>query len=145
MKVEREVDIAASPQDIYDIVMDPRRLKDWVSIHEKLESAPDGAVRKGSKIVQYLKLAGRSFKVEWTVTENDKAKRVVWEGKGPLRSKAKVVYDMSDATEQGTHFVYLNEYDLPGGGLGKMAGPAVRRVTGKELDASLEKLKKIVE
>ena len=37
-----------------------------------------------------------------------------------------------------THVSYLNEYDLPGGALGKMAGTAVRKVTGRELDASLE-------
>jgi uncharacterized membrane protein len=145
MKVEREVDIAASAQDIYDVVMDPDRLKDWVSIHQSLEDAPKGGMRKGSTLTQYLKLAGRSFKVEWTVTENEKAKRVTWDGKGPLRSKAKVVYDMSDSSGDSTHFVYMNEYQLPGGTLGKMAGPAVRKVTGKELDASLQNLRKIVE
>lgn len=145
MKVEREIDMAASARDIYDVVMDPHRLKDWVTIHKSLEDAPEGNVKKGSTLTQYLKLAGRSFKVEWTVTENDPAKRVVWDGKGPLRSKAKVVYDMSDSSGDSTHFVYLNEYELPGGALGKMAGPAVRKVTGGELDASLEKLRKIVE
>ncbi len=145
MKVERQVDIAASAQDIYDVVMDPQRLKDWVTIHQSLEDAPTGGLRKGSTLTQYLKLVGRKFKVEWTVTQNEKAKRVVWDGKGPLRSKAKVIYDMSDSSGDHTHFVYLNEYELPGGALGRMAGPAVRKVTGKELDASLQKLRRIVE
>lgn len=145
MKVTREVDIAASAQDIYDVVMDPHRLKDWVTIHQSLEDAPKGGLKRGSTLTQYLKLAGRAFKVEWTVTENERAKRVVWDGKGPLRSKAKVVYDMSDNSGDTTHFSYLNEYRLPGGPLGRMAGPAVRKVTGKELDASLQRLRTIVE
>lgn len=145
MNVEREIDIAASAQDIYAVVMDPHRLKEWVTIHQSLKDAPKGALKKGSTLTQYLKLAGRSFKVEWTVSENDPAKRVVWDGKGPLRSKAKVIYDMSDNAGDKTHFTYLNQYELPGGPLGKMAGPAVRKVTGKELDASLERLRKLVE
>ncbi len=69
---------------------------------------------------------------------------VVWEGKGPLGSKAKATYEFSES-DGVTHCTYMNEYDLPGGALGKMAGPAVKKVTGKELDSSLENLRKIVE
>jgi carbon monoxide dehydrogenase subunit G len=145
VKVEREIDIRAKPDQVHDLVMDPHRLKDWVTIHQALEDAPDGSLRKGSTLTQCLKLAGRKFRVRWKVVENDRANRVVWEGRGPLHSKAKVVYEMT-ATDGGfTHFSYLNEYELPGGPLGKVAGSAVRRVTGKELDASLEKLRKLVE
>ncbi len=143
MKVKRDIEIAAPAEDIYQVVMDPRRLKDWVSIHERLEDAPD-SLRKGSTLTQFLKLAGRKFKVEWKVVENDRPAKVVWEGKGPLGSKAKAVYEMAE-TDGVTHFKYLNEYDLPGGPLGKMAGPAVRKVTGKELDRSLENLRSILE
>ena len=143
MKVERKIDMAASAEDIYQVVMDPHRLKDWVSIHERLEDAPD-SLRKGSTLTQSLKLAGRKFKVNWKVVENDRPSYVVWEGKGPLGSKAKAVYEFSES-DGVTHFTYMNEYNLPGGPLGKMAGPAVRKVTGKELDASLENLRSIVE
>ena len=145
MKVEREVEIAAPPEDLYEVVMDPHRLADWVTIHKKLEDAPEGQLKKGSTLTQCLKLAGSTFKVRWKVVENDRAKRVVWEGRGPLRSKAKVIYEMTPDGDGGTHFNYLNEYDLPGGPLGRMAGPAVRKVTGGELDASLQKLRKLVE
>ena len=144
MKVEREIDIAASADDIYRVIMDPQRLKDWVSIHQKLEDAPK-SLRKGSTLTQSLKLAGRKFKVDWTVVENDRPTHVVWEGKGPLGSKAKAVYEFAESGDGTTHFTYMNEYDLPGGALGKMAGPAVRKVTGKELDTSLENLRSIVE
>lgn len=145
MKVEREVDIKASVEDLYEVIMDPHRLADWVTIHKKLEDAPDGLLHKGSTLTQCLKLAGRTFKVRWKVVENERARRVAWEGRGPLRSKAKVVYEMQDTGAGNTHFTYLNEYDLPGGPLGRMAGPAVRKVTGGELDASLERLRKLVE
>ena len=143
MKVEREMDMKAPADEIYKVVMDPKRLKDWVSIHERLEDAPD-TLRKGSTLKQSLKLAGRKFTVEWTVVENERPTSVVWEGKGPLGSKARATYEF-DESDGVTHFTYSNEYDLPGGALGKMAGPAVRKVTGKELDTSLDNLRSIVE
>lgn len=144
MKVQREIHIDAPPQTIYEVIMDARRLGDWVTIHEGLEDAPVGALRKGSTLTQTLKLAGRSFKVRWKVVQNDPAERVVWEGEGPVRSRAKVIYDLT-ADGDGTRFSYTNEYHLPGGALGKVAEPAVRRVTGGELDRSLEALRKLVE
>ena len=144
MRVEREIQIDAPPREVYETVMDPSRLKDWVTIHQSLENSPDGQLRKGSKLTQCLKLAGRRFRVHWTVVENDSSNHVVWEGRGPVRSKAKVIYDFEER-DGGTHFSYANEYNLPGGFLGRAAGPLVRRVTGGELDSSLNKLKKLVE
>jgi carbon monoxide dehydrogenase subunit G len=144
VKVERTVDIAAPPERVYDVVMDPSRLEDWVTIHHHLEDAPNGRLRKGSKMTQCLRLAGKKFKVRWTVVENDPCVRVVWEGRGPVASHALVVYEL-EGNGDGTRFSYLNEYDLPGGALGRMASRAVSRVTQKELDGSLQRLKSLVE
>ena len=144
MKVEREIQIDAPPREVYETVMDPSRLKDWVTIHQSLEDSPNGQLRKGSKLTQCLKLAGRRVRVRWTVVENDSDNHVVWEGQGPVRSKAKVIYDFEE-NDGGTRFCYANEYNLPGGFLGRAAGPVIRRVTGGELDSSLDKLKRLVE
>ena len=143
MKVERSLQFAAPPERVREVVMDPRQLEDWVSIHQSLEDAPSGNLQKGSELTQCLKLAGSRFKVTWKVSENT-PQRAVWEGKGPMRSKAKVVYGF-EPKDGGTCFSYLNQYDLPGGPLGRMAGPAVKRVTAGELDKSLKNLKKLVE
>ena len=144
MRVEREIDIGAPPEAVYEVVMDPRRLAEWVTIHQSLEEAPEGRLEQGSTLSQCLKLAGQKLKVRWTVVENDHARRVVWEGGGPMRSKAKVIYELTPDGE-GTRFSYTNEYHLPGGRLGRMAGPMVKRMTSGELDCSLRRLKRLVE
>ena len=144
MKVERTIELGAPPERVYDLIMDPQRLEDWVSIHHRLEDAPDGELRKGSEVTQWLKLGGPKFKVRWTVVENDPCKRVVWEGKGPITSHARVVYGF-EPSDEGTRFSYTNEYDLPGGALGRIAGRTVKRVTGKAVDGSLQTLKSLVE
>ena len=144
MKVERSVDIAAAPEDVYDLISNPRRLGEWVTIHQYVDGDAPAELVEGSKITQCLRLAGRNFKVKWTVVESDRPNRLVWEGRGPVRSKAKVVNDLTPS-EKGTRFSYTNEFSLPGGPLGSMAGPVVRRVTAGELDATLQKLKALLE
>jgi carbon monoxide dehydrogenase subunit G len=144
VKVERATDIAASPEEVYEVVMDPRRLEDWVTIHHHLEDAPDGELKEGSELTQCLKLAGQKFKVRWRVVEDDCPRRVVWEGRGPVRSKARVMYEL-EPNGEGTHFSYTNQYELPGGVLGRLAGRSVSKITTKETDATLEKLKQLIE
>ena len=64
--------------------------------------------------------------MHWKVVENDPCKRVVWEGRGAGRL-ARDAWSTSSASERRRHpFSYINEYNLPGGPLGRMAGPALR-------------------
>jgi uncharacterized protein YndB with AHSA1/START domain len=144
VKIERTVRIAAPPERVYEVVMDPDRLADWVTIHHHLEDAPNGQLKQGSKLTQWLRIAGKKFRVRWTVVENDPCRRVVWEGRGPVGSRAHIEYEFS-AKDGRTEFLYVNRYDLPGGALGRIAGRTVARVTQKELDGSLQRLKSLVE
>jgi uncharacterized membrane protein len=144
VRVERTTHIAAPAEAVYDIVMDPDRLKDWVTIHQHVQGSPVSPLKKGSELTQCLKLAGKKFHVNWRVVENDPCRYVVWEGRGPVASRARVEYRF-DPNDGGTKFSYVNEYDLPGGALGRVAGRAVSRVTQKELDGSLQRLKQLVE
>jgi uncharacterized protein YndB with AHSA1/START domain len=145
MRVERKIDIDASPERVYDLVMDPRRLEDWVTIHVGLKEAPAGGLREGSELVQCLKLAGRRFDVHWEVVQAEKPKRVVWEGKGPVHSRAKVVYDLDPDGDGKTCFSYMNEYSMPGGPLGRIAAGVLRHTAERESERTLEELKRIME
>lgn len=144
MKVERRIDLKASPEEVYEVVMDPNRLDDWVTIHAGLPEAPNGELRQGSELTQSLRIAGQRFNVHWKVVQADKPNRVVWEGRGPVRSKARVVYDFEPEGE-GTRFCYANEYHAPGGPLGRIADHALAGTSRREADRSLERLKKLVE
>lgn len=144
MKVEGSVDVDAAPEAVYGLVMDPQRLGDWVSIHDHLLEAPDGELDRGSTLAQCLRVAGQRFTVHWRVTEDDRPRRVVWEGRGPVRTQARVVYDFA-SQEGGTRFSYTNEYELPGGPAGRLTGRAVSRVAKREIDRSLDRLKELAE
>ena len=144
MKLEREIDIAASPEAVYAKLTDPDCLEHWVTIQEELEEAPEGDLKVGDRVVQRMKVAGQRFKVCWNVDEATPPSRVVWSGEGPLGSNARAVYVLTPNGD-GTHFSYVNEYDLPGGIAGRTVGAALKGAAGREADRSLEALKKLLE
>ena len=144
MRIERTVDIDAPPESVYKVVMDPHRLYEWVSIHEDLPEAPAGELKAGSTLHQRLKIAGQRFSVRWRVVEDDCPRRVVWEGQGPIRTHAQVIYSF-ERRDGGTRFAYVNEYEIPGGAAGRFAGRAVTRTAEREMDRSLDRLKALLE
>ncbi len=143
MRIEGRYQFAAPPERVWEVLMDPDRLGDWVTIHERFEDAP-AELTRGSQMTQRLKVAGQRFSVRWTVTEDDPPARVKWEGSGPAGTNAKVVYDLEER-DGGTRFSYLNEYELPGGAAGRIAGRAVSAAAGREVERSLERRKQLLE
>jgi uncharacterized protein YndB with AHSA1/START domain len=144
--VTADITIEAPPDKVWDLVMDPHRLDDWVTIHRKLDSADDGPPREGMKMRQCLSLRGAHFHVNWQLTECDDGALAVWEGRGPVRSYARTEYHLSSNGNGGTHFHYVNEFKAPMGPIGKAASRAlVGGLPKREADKSLAQLKKLLE
>ncbi len=138
--------IDAPPERVWEVVMDPGRLADWVTIHRRLGSVSDTPLRVGSTISQTLALAGAPFKVRWTVTQLDPGRLAVWEGRGPARSRAISRYELEPHGEGGTRFDYRNEFKPPGGPLGAVAGRVlVGGISQREANRSLERLRALLE
>jgi carbon monoxide dehydrogenase subunit G len=144
-KLERTIEINATPEEVYDKLADPSCLGEWVTIQDKLISAPDRLVDKGDEIVQRMKVAHKKFDVTWDVEVADRPKKVRWSGKGPMGTQARATYEIEPNGNGGTRFHYTNEYDLPGGPVGRVVGRALSNTSGKEADATLARLKKLIE
>jgi uncharacterized protein YndB with AHSA1/START domain len=144
-EVSASIQIDAPPEAVWDVVMDPSRLHEWVTIHRKLGRAADPPLRKGDELDQTLHLRGVNFKVHWTVREADAPHRAVWEGRGPARSRALTVYEVT-ANGGGARFDYHNEVRAPMGSLGSMASRVMMGgVPQREANATLQRLKKLIE
>ena len=144
-KLERTIEIDAPPEEVYDVLTDPNCLGQWVTIQDELVSAPDPPLEKGDCVVQKMKVVGRSFEVSWDVEVADRPKRVRWSGNGPMGSVARATYVLEPNGDGGTRFSYTNEYEVPGGPVGKVAGRALVSASGGEADATLKRLKDFVE
>jgi carbon monoxide dehydrogenase subunit G len=143
VRVERSIVIDAAPEAVYDVAMDPHRLEDWVTVHAGLHDAPE-KLREGSELGQSIKVAGQKFKVDWRVVKADAPRSIEWEGRGPMGTKARVAYELEDRGGS-TCFHYANEYDFPGGPLGKLGAKAFERTARKEAEKTLENLKGLLE
>ena len=82
-EVRAEAELRASPGEIWEIVMDPRRLGEWVTTHEGLEGDVPDRLEQGSTFKQRLKVGGPTFTATWNVVECDPPHHVRWEGRVP--------------------------------------------------------------
>ena len=140
-----KTEIAATPEEIWAVVMDPERLEDWVTIHRGLVDYSDGPARVGSTMHQCLALRGAPFKVKWELVKCEEARLAEWHGRGPARSKAETSYRL-EPTDGGTCFHYSNEFKAPLGPLGSVASRVmVGGLPDKEAKASLTRLKSLLE
>jgi uncharacterized protein YndB with AHSA1/START domain len=144
--VTASIEIAAPPQEVWDTVMDPARLGDWVTIHRKLRHSDEGAARVGYRMDQQIHLRGVSVDVHWTLVECVPGKRAVWTGRGPAHSRARTEYVLRDASDGCTYFDYRNEFHAPLGPLGALASRAlVGGMPEREAKHTLERLRILLE
>jgi hypothetical protein len=144
--VTASIEIAAPPERVYDLMLDPTRLDEWVTIHRRVDRVDDGPPRKGFELEQTLHLRGANFRVHWTLTEAARPDRATWEGRGPAHSYARTSYLLRALDGGGTHFDYENEFKAPGGFLGAAASRViVGGLPQREADRSLQHLKALLE
>ena len=144
--VTASIDIAAPRERVFDTVLDPGRLDEWVTIHRRVNRADEGPPREGYEMEQTLHLRGANIKVRWKLTELQEDARVTWEGRGPAHSYARTSYSLSDLDSDGTHFEYENEFKAPGGILGAAASRVlVGGQPQREANRSLQQLKALLE
>ncbi len=143
--VAQTIEIDAPIEHVWALVMDPQRLGEWVSIHESVDEVPDGELRKGSRFRQGMKLKGVPLKVRWEVVECVPPRTARWHGEAAAGAKARISYSLAES-DGLTVFDYENEFELPAGRVGKLAGRAFNAMSGdREAKKSLARLKELLE
>jgi uncharacterized protein YndB with AHSA1/START domain len=144
--VHVKIDIDAPAQRVWETVMDPYRLKDWVTIHRSVSDVSSRPMSKGSTMQQLLHIRGVSFHVHWMLADVSAPHHAEWEGRGPAGSRARIRYELSGNADGPTLFEYTNEFAVPGGRLGTVASRViVGAASEREAKSSLARLKALVE
>jgi uncharacterized protein YndB with AHSA1/START domain len=65
--VHIKITIEAPIQRVWDTVMDPHRLGEWVTIHRAIRNVPDGPLQPGATMDQLMQVRGFRFQVHWTL------------------------------------------------------------------------------
>lgn len=144
--VQVSIDIKAAPEAVFDTIMDPKRLGDWVTIHRSVSNVSHAPEHPGAKMDQVLCMRGVNFKVHWTLVDISRPDEAEWEGRGPALSKARIHYRLTGEPSGPTKFDYTNEFHAPGGPFGAMASRVlVGQASEREARESLNRLKNLIE
>jgi uncharacterized protein YndB with AHSA1/START domain len=144
--VHVKTEINAPIERVWETIMDPNRLQDWVTIHRSVKDVSAQPLREGATMDQVLHMRGVSFRVHWTLADVSEPHRADWEGQGPAHSRARITYDLSRNGDDATVFEYSNEFSPPGGRLGHMASRViVGAASEREAQNSLQRLKALLE
>ncbi|HEY2651738.1 MAG TPA: SRPBCC family protein [Solirubrobacteraceae bacterium] len=147
MSVVHVMTMIEAPVDrVWETVMDPNHLKDWVTIHRSVDGVSANPLRKGSTMNQVLHLRGVSFHVHWTLADVNQPTHAEWIGEGPAHSRARIRYELTAEGDNETRFEYINEFTTPGGRLGNVASRLiVGEASDREARKSLQRLKALLE
>lgn len=144
--VHVQIDIDAPPRKVWEIVMDPDRLGQWVTIHRSVKLRSRDPCEPGAQMDQVLHILGVSFKVHWTLESVVAARHAEWHGRGPALSRALISYELTALGDHATRFDYVNEFHPPGGPLGSVASRVlIGHVPDREAHESLSRLKQLIE
>jgi len=143
--VHAKIEIEAPIERVWETIMDPARLRDWVTIHKSVRDVSESPLRKGATMDQSMVVRGLTFRVHWTLVAVDSPNQAQWEGSGPAHSRALIRYVLT-SKDGGTVFDYTNEFHPPGGRLGHAASRMIVGATSeREAKNSLSRLKALLE
>ena len=141
-QVERSIVIEGTAADIEAIATDIDRMPEWFAGIEKATS--DGIFPEvGGTVVMTYKAAGITFDVSQTSLEYEPGKH----GKYKLEGMITGSYEESwEAQEGGTSWTLRFDYEMPGGGVGKVVDRLfMEKMNAKNLEDSLKNMKALVE
>ena len=145
-RVHLTTEINAPVDRVWQTVMNPDCLKNWVTIHRSVDAVSSRPLHEGSTMDQVLQLRGVSFRVHWTLVVVDQPTHAEWAGVGPAHSRARIRYELTANGDGATRFEYTSEFTPPGGHLGTVASRVIDGAASeREAEESLRRLKALLD
>ena len=139
--IATSVEIARSPEDVFAYITDVPRHPEW---QEGLVSAAvetEGPVRVGSRVVHRRKLGFTTVKATSEITAFNPPEVVSFRGlDGPIRAEGS---QLVERVGEGSRVSF--EMEMRGHGLGALMLPMARKQAARQVEASHQKLKRILE
>ena len=144
-RIERAIEIDASPEQVFELLTDLDRLQEWATIAGDTENPPAKPLSQGATWKHKVKVAGMELEGDWRVVAIERPQLVEYEatrsGGGWLKMRQEVA-----PSPQGSRVELQVDYELPLGALGQAVDKlVVERRNEREAEESLQNLKSILE
>jgi uncharacterized protein YndB with AHSA1/START domain len=145
MKIEKSIEIAAKPEDIWPYFVDPEKVLQWSITFREFQYTGDQKSGVGTPLYIEEKAAGPLMKMDFEITEWEENERIRLQmtSKGPVKFYQQL-WTLSP-TDTGTKFTFFEEIVFPFGVVGKLIGVIGQGSSYRTVTEMQAKLKTLVE
>lgn len=141
--IKKSIVINGDPKEINALASDNDRLPDWYAGVVEVDAEPGYPQQVGTQARLTYKAAGMTFKTTLKSVAYESGEHSVFEMDGMIAGTNRWTYTTE---EEGTRLTLEFDYEMPGGGLGKIADRLmVERMNDKNAETSLKNLKALFE
>ncbi|WP_028932483.1 type II toxin-antitoxin system Rv0910 family toxin [Pseudonocardia spinosispora] len=141
-KIASSVDIAATPEKVWDEFSNPNNFEKWLTIHTKWKGDVPERFSKGAQAAEVVTMLGMPNTITWTVDEFDAPNRLLISGTG--MAGVKVSFGLSVASDGNGGSTATIDATFEGQMIVGALGKAVEKDGKKNLDTSLEKFAELL-
>jgi uncharacterized membrane protein len=144
--IKRSVDIAAPPEQVWDLLEDVRRLPEYSESTDEVRDAPERLTEVGQEYVQVGRVLGVKLTSRWRVTALEPGRLLSNEGSLAPGVRYSLTQRLEPLSENRTRLWIDIDYTVPGGALGRLAARAgAESRAGREAQAVLDGIRDTVE
>jgi uncharacterized protein YndB with AHSA1/START domain len=144
MKLQRSIEIAAAPENIWPYLIEPEKIMKWFTLLRKFEYTGKRCGGIGTAFYYEEKSGPMLMKLHYKVTEwveNEKLAFILTSG---FPKKDDQIWAL-EATPSGSRFTLTEDFEIPWGIIGKALGKLLGGSIGKGIEEIIGNLKSVVE
>ena len=146
MRIERSIEISASPEKIWPFLVEPEKIMQWFTLLKKFEYTGEQRSGVGTPFYYEEKNGPMLMKLSYEVTEWVENERLVFRmTSGPASTRRDDQVWSIEATPSGSRFTCTEEFEMPWGVLGRMLSALMVGMIGKRIQEIMVNLKHVVE
>jgi carbon monoxide dehydrogenase subunit G len=145
MKVEKSIEILATPEKIWPFLVEPEKILMWFDSFKKCEYANDKHSGVGTAYYVEEKVPGPLRKIDFEVKNWNKNENMKLEMTSGKNVNSYEIFWNLKGTQSGTTFHFVEEIGMPFGVIGKLLGVLGQGTADKMVEGMLIKLKNLSE
>lgn len=145
MKVQKAIEINASPEKIWLYFVEPEKVLAWYSTFRKFEYTGDQHSGVGTPIYIEEQAGGGLTKMQFEVTEWVENVKLAMRMISGASYRSYIQQFLLESIPSGSRFTFIEEIVLPYGIFGRMIGFFAEKMSAATVDKIQLKLKSLVE